>query len=211
MPIELWLAFVAASAALLAIPGPTMLMVLSYALSQGRRVALATAAGVALGDTIAMTASLAGLGALVQTSALLFGVLKWAGAVYLCYLGLRMLRSNPAAALAAAGTAAPEVTPAQVFRHAAAVTSLNPKSIAFFVAFVPQFLSPGVAFLPQAAILTATFVTMATLTALSIALLAHRLRRRLENPKGLRWLNRTGGGALLAMGLFTATLRRATA
>ncbi|GAA6202385.1 hypothetical protein NBRC116599_36110 [Aquicoccus sp. SU-CL01552] len=76
MSFDLWLAFVAASTVLLLIPGPTILLVLSYALSKGRSVALASAAGVALGDLTAMTASLAGLGALVMTSAMLFSVLK---------------------------------------------------------------------------------------------------------------------------------------
>ncbi|MCR9114619.1 MAG: LysE family transporter, partial [Rhodobacteraceae bacterium] len=86
MPLDLWLAFVAASTALLLIPGPTVLLVLSYALSQGRRVALASATGVALGDFVAMTASLAGLGALVLASATLFTALKWIGAAYLIWL-----------------------------------------------------------------------------------------------------------------------------
>jgi len=79
MDITTWLAFVAASTLLLLLPGPTVLLVLSYALTQGRRVALATVAGVALGDAVAMTASLLGLGALVMASTELFTVLKWAG------------------------------------------------------------------------------------------------------------------------------------
>ena len=81
MDMNLWLAFVAASMALLLIPGPTVLLVLSYALSKGRQVAVSAALGVALGDFIAMTASLVGLGALVMASATLFVALKWAGAV----------------------------------------------------------------------------------------------------------------------------------
>ena len=85
MDFQIWLAFVAASTALLLIPGPTVLLVLSYAMSQGKRVALATVGGVALGDFIAMSASLAGLGALVLASGTLFTVLKWAGAIYLVY------------------------------------------------------------------------------------------------------------------------------
>ncbi|MFT5639132.1 MAG: threonine/homoserine/homoserine lactone efflux protein, partial [Paracoccaceae bacterium] len=87
MTIELWLAFVAASSIVFLVPGPTILVVLSYALSQGRRVAVASALGVATGDLITMTTSLIGLGALVATSASLFGVLKWIGAGYLIYLG----------------------------------------------------------------------------------------------------------------------------
>ena len=95
MPFDLWLTFAAATIAILMIPGPTILLVLSYALTQGRRVAVATAAGVALGDLVAMTASLIGLGALVAASAAAFTVLKWAGAAYLVYLGIKMLRSAP--------------------------------------------------------------------------------------------------------------------
>ncbi|SLN58025.1 Leucine efflux protein [Roseovarius gaetbuli] len=91
MPLDLWLTFVAASTALLLIPGPTVLLVLSYALSQGRRVALASATGVALGDLIAMSASLLGLGALVLASATLFTLLKWIGAAYLVWMGLKLL------------------------------------------------------------------------------------------------------------------------
>ena len=96
MPFDLWLAFVAASTALLLIPGPTVLLVLSYALSKGRSVAVASAAGVAVGDLVAMTASLAGLGALVLASATAFTLLKWAGAAYLVWLGLKLIRSAPA-------------------------------------------------------------------------------------------------------------------
>ena len=95
MDLATWLAFTAASIILLMIPGPTVLLVVSYALTQGRRVALATAAGVALGDFTAMTLSLAGLGALLLASAGLFTALKWVGAAYLVYLGVRLWRSQP--------------------------------------------------------------------------------------------------------------------
>ncbi|WP_347313173.1 LysE family translocator [Defluviimonas sp. SAOS-178_SWC] len=207
MSFELWLAFVAASSVLLAIPGPTVILVLSYALSQGRKVALATAAGVALGDFVAMTASLLGLGALVLASATLFTALKWVGAVYLVWLGVKLLRSRPVSSLGVDTSAA---LPAHgVFGHAAAVTALNPKSIAFFIAFVPQFLHTEAPLAPQFAILIATFVTLATLNALAYALLAAGMRERMRRPSTRLWLNRVGGGALIGMGLLTATLRRA--
>jgi hypothetical protein len=92
MAFDTWLAFMAASTVLLLIPGPTVLLVLSYAISQGRRVAVSTAAGVAAGDLIAMTASLLGLGALILASATAFTWLKWIGAVYLVYLGVVLFR-----------------------------------------------------------------------------------------------------------------------
>ena len=207
MDLTLWLAFVAASAALLAIPGPTILLVMSYALSQGRRVAMASAAGVALGDAVAMTASLAGLGALVLTSATLFTILKWVGAAYLIWMGIKLWRSAGSATLGAIGADRP-VPAREVFGHAALVTALNPKSIVFFIAFVPQFIRPDRPLLPQFAILTTTFVGLAVLNALIYALLADRLRAGLRRPAILRGLTRAGGAALVTMGAATALTRR---
>ncbi|GAA6182266.1 LysE family translocator [Shimia sp. NS0008-38b] len=209
MSFDLWLTFVAASTALLLIPGPTILLVLSYALTQGRKVAVATAAGVALGDLIAMTASLMGLGALVLASATAFAVLKWVGAVYLIWLGVKMVRTAGTATLGDM-TKASELPAHGVFGHAAAVTALNPKSIGFFIAFVPQFLTPSAPMLPQFAILIATFVTLAALNALAYALLADRLRSRIERPAVMHSLTRLGGLTLIGMGVLTATLKRAT-
>lgn len=208
MSFDLWLAFVAASTALLLIPGPTVLLVLSYALSQGRQVAVASATGVALGDFVAMTASLAGLGALVLASAMLFTVLKWAGAAYLVWLGIKLLRAPAAAGLEA--RAQPDSSARHVFFHAASVTTLNPKSIAFFIAFVPQFVQVGQPLIPQFAILIATFVGLGTINALAYALAADKLRQTIRRPGVITWLTRGGGIALIGMGLLTATLRRST-
>lgn len=209
MDIQLWLAFVAASTALLLIPGPTVLLVLSYALSQGRTVALATVAGVSLGDLLAMCASLAGLGAVVMTSATVFTALKWLGAVYLVYLGIKLFRS--------ASTASPNdltqtsgASARKVFTHATIVTALNPKSIAFFIAFVPQFITPGNALLPQFMVLTGTFVGLAAINALAYALLADKLRRRIARPAVMAALSRFSGSALVVMGIATATLKRSS-
>ena len=209
MDLHLWFAFVAASVVLLLIPGPTVLLILSYALSQGRRVALATVAGVTLGDFLAMSASLMGLGALVLASAMLFTVLKWVGAVYLVYLGVQLWRSAGSGA-ALGALAETRALPARaVFGHAALVTALNPKSIAFFVAFVPQFVDPSSPLLPQFAILIATFVGLAGLNTLAYALLADRKRVRIGRPGIIAGLSRAGGVALVGMGVMTAALRRA--
>ncbi len=210
MDLNLWLAFVAASFVLLIIPGPTILLVLSYALSQGRKVALATAAGVAFGDLIAMSASLLGLGALVLASATLFVALKWVGAAYLIYLGLKLYRSAAGASLG--DLAEKSELPARgVFGHAATVTALNPKPIVFFIAFVPQFIRPENPLLPQFAILIATFVSLAALNALAYAVLADRMREKIERPNVLSSLTRFGGGILIAMGIATAMFRRTSA
>lgn len=207
MDITTWATFAAASMALLLIPGPTVLLAVSYALSQGRRVALATALGVTLGDTIAMTASLAGLGALVLASATLFTLLKWAGAAYLVYLGISMLRT--------AGTSPPDavtmapVETRRVFRHACTVTALNPKSITFFIAFVPQFVDPARPLLGQFALMEVTFVGLAAVNVLAYALLAAYLRRYLARPGTHVWLHRFGGTALIGLGTAAALAKRA--
>lgn len=209
MDFEIWLAFVAASTVLLIIPGPTILLVMSYAISQGRNVALATVAGVALGDLIAMTASLAGLGAIVLASATVFTALKWVGAIYLVYLGVKLFHSASSASLGDIKNM-DQTTPASVFSHATAVTALNPKSIVFFIAFVPQFVANENPLLPQFSIMIATFVGLAALNALAYALLADQLRYKIANPSVLALFSRLGGGALIAMGVATATFKRST-
>ncbi len=207
MDPTLWLAFCAASVALLLIPGPTVLLVLSYALSKGRPVAVASALGVATGDLIAMTASLVGLGALVLASATLFTALKWVGAAYLVWLGVKLWRSAPAVTDTGL-LPVTETSTGSVFAHTAAVTALNPKSIGFFIAFVPQFILPDQPVIAQFSILIATFVTLAGINALAYALLADHLRQWIARPSVLASLTRSGGAALIAMGLATAFLRR---
>lgn len=206
MSLDHWLAFVAASAILLAIPGPTVLLVISYALGHGRKPAAAIVAGVALGDFTAMTASMLGLGAVLATSALLFTALRWVGGAYLIYLGIKLWR----APVGSAGfQEAPKAGPLRMFAHAYAVTALNPKGIIFFVAFVPQFLDASRAFLPQVAILVSTFVTMATINSLGFALLASAARERLKKPSVQRTVNRLGGSLLIGAGAFAFGWRRA--
>jgi threonine/homoserine/homoserine lactone efflux protein len=208
MDLSLWMTFVGATLLLLIIPGPTVVLVLTYALTQGRRVAVTSAAGVVLGDFIAMTASLVGLGALVLASSTLFVALKWVGAAYLVWMGIGMIRSA-GSAKAIQIEDAPQLSAGAVFRNAAVVTALNPKGIVFFIAFVPQFIRTDAALAPQFAILIATFVSLATINVLVYALLADRLRATIRRPSVLAWMTRIGGGVLIAMGVLTATLRKA--
>ena len=140
-------------------------------------------------------------------SATAFTVLKWIGPLYLIWLGIRLLRSAPAGGLDPV-VSGKEITVRGVFGHAAAVTALNPKSIAVFIAFVPQFLRPDAPLAPQFAILIATFVGLAALNALAYALLADRLRTTIGRPGVITGLTRMGGLALVGMGLATAALRR---
>lgn len=211
MSIEHWLAFVAASSILLAIPGPTILLVISYALGHGRTVAGATVAGVALGDFTAMTASMLGLGALLATSAAIFTVLKWVGAAYLIWLGIKLWRT-PIAAEATDGTmAVPVEQPLRIFLHTYVVTALNPKSIVFFVAFLPQFLDLSRPLFSQMLIFETTFLVLAAANATAYALMASVARKTIRKPKVQAIVNRTGSSLLIGAGLVTAGLRRAGA
>lgn len=209
MTIEHWAAFAGASIILLAIPGPTVLLVISYALGHGRQASAATVAGVALGDFTAMTASMIGLGALLATSASLFNALKWAGAIYLIYLGVRLWRA-PVGRLS---SGSPDGTaPAwRIFWHTYAVTALNPKSITFFVAFLPQFLVLSQPILPQMIVFEATFLVLATLNATAYALLATAARTTIRQPHVQRLVNRTGGSLLMGAGLATLLWRERAA
>jgi threonine/homoserine/homoserine lactone efflux protein len=209
MSADLLIAFAAASFVLLAIPGPTVMLVVAQALARGRRSARATVPGVVLGDATAMTLSLAGAGAVLAASATLFTALKIAGAAYLVWLGIALWRHPP-------GAPGPGTAPApargdawRLFRQAWIVTALNPKSIVFFVAFVPQFVDPARPFLPQVAALEAIFLALAALNTLAWALAAGTLRARIGRPLVMRALGRAGGAFLIGAGLLTALARRA--
>ncbi|WP_423933387.1 LysE family translocator [Comamonas sp. 23] len=206
MPIELWFAFVAASALLLIIPGPTILTVISYSMAQGRRANVPLVAAVALGDSTALVVSLLGLGALLAASAWWFTAVKWAGGLYLLYLGIKLLR---------AGISPSELADASVsssrwklFANTYLVTALNPKGIVFFVAFLPQFISAEAPLARQLWILAITFVVMATLNATLYAAFASSARKLLSSPRSLRWFNMAGGGLLSAAGVWALLARR---
>ena len=201
MPFDAWLAFTAATVVLLVIPGPTLMLVVSYALGQGTRAALPAAVGVALGDFTSMTLSMLGLGALLAASAELYGALRWIGAAYLVWLGVKMWRAG---GTIAAEPARDRVAAVKMVMHAWAVTALNPKSITFFVAFLPQFMDPSRDFLTQMLVFETTFVVLAFANALAYALLAGRARGFMRSEGALRTVNRLGGGVLIGAGVMVA-------
>ena len=138
--LQVWIAFVIAAEALLILPGPTDMVVVSYALTQGRRSAWASVPGVTLGDATALVLSMLGLGAILMTSAELFNALKIAGAIYLVYLGIKTWRAPVPESLA--DDDAPLKHGAwRIMAHTFVATALNPGGIVFYVAFFPQFLS----------------------------------------------------------------------
>jgi len=208
MSLELWFAFALASAALLAVPGPTVMLVLSYAMAGGRRTGLATVPGVTLGDFTAMTVSLMGAGAILATSATLFTVLKLVGAAYLIWLGVQLWRTGlPGDSLGTAGTAKGQ---GAMFWSAYVVTALNPKSIVFFMAFVPQFIDPAQPALMQFVLLEATFLTLAAVNTALWAVLAGEMRARFSSIGVQRLIARSGAAVLIGAGILTAAVHRGT-
>lgn len=207
MSLELWIAFTLASVALLAVPGPTVLLVVSYALGKGRSSAVATVPGVTLGDFTAMTISLLGAGAVLAASATLFTVLKLVGAVYLVWLGIQLWRAG--GALDALSRVPSKADGQRMFWNSCLVTALNPKGIVFFIAFVPQFVDPASPLLTQFVILEATFLALAAVNVAIWALLAGQMRARFRSPAMVRLVNRIGGSFLIGAGILTAAARRA--
>ena len=212
MPVafDTWLAYAAATTILLVIPGPTILTVISYSLTHGRRANVALVAGVALGDSTALVLSLVGLGAVLAASAALFTAVKWAGGLYLIYLGIKMLRGGAVALPKEGEVPATQLeTHRRVFLNTWLVTALNPKGIIFFIAFLPQFLRPGADVGPQLWVLAITFVALATLNASLYAVFAASARKFLSTPRALRGFNVTGGSLLTAAGVWALFARRA--
>ncbi|MBN8449342.1 MAG: LysE family translocator [Candidatus Accumulibacter sp.] len=206
MHLDLWLAFIAAAMVLLAIPGPTILTVISYSASHGKRATLPLIAGVALGDSTALFLSLVGLGALLAASALWFNVVKGAGGLYLLYLGFKMLRAGTSGQ-AAVTPPAPE-SMLRLFLNTYAVTALNPKGIVFFIAFLPQFLNPTAPAAPQLWVLGTTFVVLAAINATLYATFASAARRMLESPRAQRRFNLLGGSLICAAGAWALLAKR---
>ena len=208
MSLETWLAFLVASSIILVIPGPTIILVIGHSLAHGGRAALPLVVGVMLGDLSAMTLSLVGLGAVIAASATFFTLFKWVGAIYLIYMGVSLWRSKESSF--AALPPKKEASPRSWFRNAFVVTALNPKSITFFVAFLPQFVSPAKGVTSQLFMLGTTFLVLATLNATLYAVFAGRVRDLINTPRAKRVFQRLGGSALIAAGL-AATLVQRTA
>ena len=207
MPIELWLAFVVASAVVLVIPGPTILTVISYSIAHGRRASVPLVAAVALGDCTALALSLVGLGALLAASAFWFNAVKLAGGLYLLWLGIKLLRAGASAGEVLTDTALHSRW--RLFVNTWLVTALNPKGIVFFVAFLPQFTTPGSHMALQLWVLAATFVCMAIINATLYAIFAAKTRRLLISPRAQRRFNAVGGALLFAAGVWALLARRA--
>lgn len=190
-------AFVAAIVLFLAIPGPGNLALITSTGKGGVRGGLAATMGVIAGDQVLMWAAVAGVAALLATYPAAFRAVQWLGAVYLAWLGGKMLMARPGDAPVL------HIRPRQYFQQALAITLLNPKAIMFYMAFFPLFVDPqhhrG---LLSFAVMAATIAALTFLYGLGMTLLTHHLAERMRaHPLVGRLLEKLAGVFLIGFGI----------
>ena len=193
--------FAVAAFALVALPGPNMIYLVAASVSDGRRAGLLSALGIETGTLVHTVAAAVGLSALLASSATAFSIVKYAGAAYLIYLGVRTLRAR-----GEAHAAAPPSAGRHVYRQAMLTQLLNPKVAVFFLAFLPQFVDPhrpaATQILALGAVLVVIGLVIGGATALAAGEIARRLRAR--RAGGRPWGRWTGGVLYIAVGAYAA-------
>jgi homoserine/homoserine lactone efflux protein len=199
---ELFLAFLLITLVLVVTPGPIVTLVIATGATQGVRAALVTVAGTVSGNAILVTAIAFGLSWILKSSAPLFEAIRWAGAAYLVWLGLQAWRH----AGREAEMAAP---PGRVhFWRGFLVALSNPKTIAFFTAFLPQFVDPSLPAEFQLAMMCAVSVVMAAVTDTIWGIAAGLGRAWFMKPARARLLGRASGAVLIGGGVWLSLARR---
>lgn len=195
------LLFSLTSAVVIAIPGPSVIFLVSRALSSGQRVAIFSVLGNALGEYVQVLAVAFGIGTLVEDSALVFNFLRIAGGIYLLYLGLRTFRERRSLA-ATIGAAASARSGRRSFAEAFTVGATNPKTIVFLAAMLPQFVARSSGSVPpQIMVLGAIFAAIAVMSDSVWVMLAGRFRSWFgRSPRRLELIGGTGGLAIAAVG-----------
>jgi threonine/homoserine/homoserine lactone efflux protein len=200
-PWPLLSAFLIASLVLAVTPGPAVFYIVTRSVAQGRRFGLASVAGVALGNLGNALGASVGLAALFAVSSLAFTIVKYAGALYLVYLGIQAIRSPGSREDARVPMLA---SPRRVFRDGFVVALLNPKTALFFAAFLPQFMSVNAQPIVQSMLLGSLFVAIAALTDTIYAVAAGTIAPVLGGGRGLRAFGRyLAGGAFIGLAAFT--------
>lgn len=200
-------AFLASSLLLAITPGPGVLYIVTRSVAHGRRSGLSSVSGIALGNLCNAVGAVLGLAVLFAASSTAFLIVKYAGAAYLVYLGIRalMARTGDNRPETSASRAAPPPAPRRVFRDGFVVALLNPKTTLFFAAFLPQFMSPEGSAVAQGLTLGSLFVAIAAVTDSMYALLAGGLARRLRAASPLRRVGRRASGiTFIGLGVFAA-------
>jgi threonine/homoserine/homoserine lactone efflux protein len=196
------LVFAGASAALVAVPGPAVLYIVSRSIAHGRRAGVVSMAGIESGNVVQVLAATAGLSAIVASSAIAFETVRYVGAAYLIYLGLRTLLSGAPPA----DPDAPRTRSSRrLYWQGVLVGTLNPKLALFLLAFLPQFIDPAAGPVwSQTLTLGLLFSVIATIGDGLIAIVAGTAAESVRAGLGARILPRVGGGVLVGLGVYTA-------
>lgn len=203
MALDQLLLFIAAGLLLNLTPGPDVLYIVTHALRNGVRAGSVAALGITAGCFVHIFAAAVGVSALMAASATAFSVLKWAGAAYLVYVGIRMLMSRAPSAIAQDGAAPVAADLKTIFLRGFWTNALNPKVALFFLAFVPQFIEPAVqnkalAFLLLGLLFNFNGLWVNIGWAAAAAWLASRMG---VVQKGMHWLDRIAGAMFVGFGL----------
>jgi len=197
MNLHTWLIYLLAATGLSLSPGPNGLLALTHGALHGRRKALYTIFGGALGFVAVIALSMFGIGALLQASLGWLAVMKCLGGAYLVWLGIQVWRAPPIG-IAAEAPAGPRAG-RSLFRQGALSALTNPKALLFFTAFLPQFIDPAQSLWLQFAVMAGTFAAIEIATELLIASMAHRISPWLRRVG--RRFNQACGGIFVAIGI----------
>lgn len=203
---HLFAAYCLAVVILLLIPGPVVTLVVANSLSHGRRCGLATVAGASIGNAILLGATAVGLIAFFRLLSEVFEIIRWVGAAYLIWLGIKAWRTHGGQEGAIAPAAARSWQ--AVFLQGFLIAITNPKAIFFYIAFLPQFIDPHLPAGPQLLLMIATMVVMGALSDSTYALLAARARGWFTVPKRRRLQSRISGTLLIGVGCGLLVARR---
>jgi threonine/homoserine/homoserine lactone efflux protein len=205
---ELWL-FIASGLLLNITPGPDTAYIVGRSLQLGWRGGVVAVLGIEAGCLLHVLAAAIGLSALLAASSAAFTLVKWAGAAYLCFLGVRMLLARTATPVAAAATGTGVISLRQVFVQGALTNALNPKVALFFLAFLPQFVAADSPHKAAAfALLGLIFIFNGTLWCLGVAVFTAGVASRVrKSGRAFAWINRGLGGLFVYLGIRIATVQ----
>jgi len=197
MSIELWFSFIFASILIIAAPGPAVTFLVTTSINDGKKNALSIIPGVFLGDLVAMILSFAGVGAIITASPIAFLALKVAGALYLMYLGIRIWIDSKGKSKKLHHNSQ---STSQSFMKGFWISVLNPKSILFFAAFMPQFVNTEYSYISQISVLGATYLMIGIINDVMYTILAEKISRFLKENI-IMWVIRVGALNLILTSL----------
>lgn len=208
MDLSVWITYFIATIVLSVSPGPGVFSSISSGLHHGFRLGLWNGVGMQMANFLMVIVVAFGLGTILLASETLFTAVKWAGVIYLVYLGIVTWRA-PARGFEEDKDDNAH-TAREVFMRGFWVNATNPKGIIFFAAILPQFIDVARPQLPQYAILAATTFAVDLVVMMGYTALAAKVLKVMRDPAHLRWVNRTLGGAFVAAGVALASFRRAS-